>query len=354
VPPAIEKGRAITLAELGALVHADVDGDPEFEVKGPASLTRASASDISFFSDPRRSEDLRGTLAGAVVLARSDRRLFAGPCLISDDPYRTFVQLCAMFQAESGEYVPGVSETAVVDASAILGGGVCVGPGSVIASDAVLGKSVRVGPNVYIGSGVSIGDDTRIASGVNIYPGCTIGRRCRVESGVVIGSPGFGYLESRGGWEPVPQIGSVRIGDDVDIGANTTIDRGTLDDTVIEDGVKLDNQIQVAHNVVIGAHTAIAGCTGIAGSARIGKRCKIGGRASILGHLSIADDVTILATSVVTRSIVEKGEYSSYLTVMPAQSWRRVVARLAKLDDLFRRIRSLERRVRGERDREVD
>lgn len=280
-----------------------------------------------------------------MILSRRHRDLFKGPCLISDDPYLAFVDACNIFACDRGRpgQFPGAS--AWIDPTARVGEDVAVGVNSVIDREAALGDSVTVGANCFIGAGVTIGKGTRLASGVNVYPGCSIGEKCNIESGAVIGSPGFGYLETGGEWKTVPQIGSVVIGNRVDIGANTTIDRGTLDDTVIGDGVKLDNQIQVAHNVQIGENTAIAGCTGIAGSARIGRRCKIGGRASILGHLTVGDDVTILATSVVTRSVESGGTYSSNLTVQPAGRWRRILARLALLDELYQRVRRLERRL---------
>ncbi len=335
--------KAVSLEVLAGRIGARVDGDPAFEVGRPASLDRAGPSDISFFSDRRRLDDLAATRAGAIILAHGDRSLFRGPCLVADDPYRAFVAACRVLVSEHRGANGVVDSTAGVDRSARLADGVTVGPNAVVERGAILEDGVVIGATAFVGSGVRIGAHSVISPGVRIYPGCTIGRRCRIESGAVIGAPGFGYLPSEDGWTEVPQIGSVVIGDDVDIGANTTIDRGALDDTVIGDGVKLDNQIQVAHNVVIGEHTAIAGCTGVAGSARIGRRCRIGGRASILGHLTIADDVTIHATSVVTRSITRPGSYASNLTVQPAARWRRILARLARIDDLFARVRALER-----------
>ena len=344
--------RAVSLEVLAARIGARVDGDPAFEVHRPASLDRACASDISFYSDRRRLDDLAATRAGAIILSRADRLLFHGPCLIADDPYRAFVAACRVLVGEHRGANGVVDPSAAVEHTARLGDAVTIGPNAVVEAGAILDARVVVGATSYIGAGARIGADSVIAAGVRIYPGCTIGRRCRIESGAVIGAPGFGYLPSDDGWAEVPQIGSVVIGDDVDIGANTTIDRGALDDTVIGDGAKLDNQIQVAHNVVIGEHTAIAGCTGVAGSARIGRRCRIGGRASILGHLTIADDVTIHATSVVTRSITRPGSYASNLTVQPAARWRRILARLARIDELFARVRALERDAGPTRDQD--
>ncbi len=346
-----EPGQPLTLAALARHLHAELVGDPAFVVSRPASLERATANDVSFFADRRRDHDLERTAAGAVILAPADRERFSRHRLLVADPYPAFVEACRVLLAQAPPARPGLHPAAQVDPAARLGAGVCADAHVVVGAGAVLGENVRIGANTVIGADVVIGADTRIAAGVIIYPGCHLGARCRVESGVVIGSPGFGYLPTDDGWLGVPQIGSVRIGDDVDIGANTTIDRGALDDTVIENGVKLDNQIQVAHNVFIGEHTAIAACTGIAGSARIGRRCRIGGRASIVGHLVIADDVTISATSMVTRSIESPGHFASNLTAHEVSKWRRILARLAHLDDLFQRVRSLERAAGEDADR---
>lgn len=335
--------KTLSLSELAALVGAEVCGDADYRVYRPASLDGATSSDISFYSDRRHRESLRATRAGAVILAPEHREFFSGNRLVVDDPYRAFVDICRRFAEAEGGSRTGIHPRAVIHESATLGSNVAVGPHSVIEAGVLLDDDVVIGANVYVGTNVKIGRGSRIASSVCIHKRCSIGAYCHIESGAVIGSQGFGYLESDGRWEPVPQIGSVVIGERVDVGANTTIDRGALDDTVIEDGVKLDNQIQIAHNVFVGADTAIAGCTGIAGSARIGMRCRIGGRVSILGHLVIGNDVTVLATSVVTRSVKSGGVYSSNLTVQPAARWRRVLARLPDLDELFRRVRRLEK-----------
>jgi UDP-3-O-[3-hydroxymyristoyl] glucosamine N-acyltransferase len=334
---------SISLAELADFLGAELLGNGSCRVRRPASLAKASPEDISFFSDQRQREVLHVTRAGAVILASRDCELFRGNRLIIDNPYRAFVEVCHRLSDAYHDAPAGIDPLASIHPSATISDDVAVGPYAVIGQQVVLDSGVVIGANSSIGSGATIGRGSRIAAGVTIYPGCAVGAYCNIESGVVIGAPGFGYLESDGQWEPVPQLGSVTIGDRVDIGANTTIDRGSLDDTIIEDGVKLDNQIQVAHNVFIGAHTAIAGCTAIAGSARVGRRCRIGGRVSITGHLTVGDDVTILATSVVTRSVSDGGTYSSHLMSQPAARWRRVLSRLPELDDLFKRVRHLEK-----------
>jgi UDP-3-O-[3-hydroxymyristoyl] glucosamine N-acyltransferase len=240
---------------------------------------------------------------------------------------------------------PRIHVTAVIEDGARIGADVDIGPFAVVGSGAHIGDRVVIGAHSSVGTGVALGADTVIGDSVHVHDRCIIGERCLIDAGAVIGGTGFGFLDGGDGWEAIPQVGRVRIGSDVYVGVNTTIDRGTLDDTVIGDGVKLDNQIQVAHNVVIGNDTIIAGCTGIAGSARIGSRCRIGGRVSILGHLEICDGVQINATSVVTRSLSTPGVYSSVVGVQSNERWRKNSARIHRLDELERRLRRCERRL---------
>jgi UDP-3-O-[3-hydroxymyristoyl] glucosamine N-acyltransferase len=208
-----------------------------------------------------------------------------------------------------------------------------------------LGERVSIGAGSFVGSGCDLGVGTRLWSNVTLYPDVRLGKRVRVNAGAVIGAPGFGFAEDGGRWVRIPQVGRVLIGDDVDVGANTTIDRGAIGDTVIENGVILDNLIQIAHNVHIGENTAIAGCTAIAGSVRIGRRCRIAGGVGITGHLSIADDVVVTAMSLVIKSITRPGVYSSGLPLQPNRQWRRSMVRLQQLDELARRIDELEKTV---------
>jgi len=237
----------------------------------------------------------------------------------------------ALFHPEP-EVVPGVHRSAQVDPSARIDPGAHVGPYAVVGARTVVGRGASVGAQVSLGADVAIGEGTRLNPGVVVYDRCRIGARCIVHSGAVIGSDGFGMARDAGRWIKIPQVGAVRIGDDVEIGANTTIDRGALDDTVIEEGVKLDNQIQVAHNCVIGAHTVIAGCTGISGSVTIGRNCMIGGGVGIVGHLSICDHVTISGMTLVAKSITRPGTYTSGLPMMPHAQWLRNAALLRRLD----------------------
>ncbi|MFT5111674.1 MAG: UDP-3-O-[3-hydroxymyristoyl] glucosamine N-acyltransferase [Parasphingorhabdus sp.] len=333
------------LSELAGLLGADLFGEGQDSIDNVSSLSRANLTSVTFYSDVRRLEELRKCHAGAVILHDTDKDYFAGNCLIVSDPYSSFVSACHILHPTKTKTF-GIHHTAQVHKSTKVGVGVSIGPGCSVGSGTHIGPGCTLGSCVEVGDDVSLGNNTVIDANVSVYSNSVIGNDCRIKAGAVIGSPGFGYVPGAEGWQSIPQLGRVVIGDRVDIGANTTIDRGSLDDTIIEDGVKLDNQIQIAHNVKIGQDTAIAGCTGIAGSATIGRRCRIGGRVSILGHLEIADDIQINATSVVTGSLKVPGVYSSNLTVQESGHWLKTVARLPQLDRLFRRVRDLEKTLK--------
>ena len=339
--PADDAG-GVRLGDLARQIGATLSGDPAHVVSEVASLRRAGRRAVGFLNDRARVGELDACNAGAVILSREFAGLTNLNRLIVEEPLLGFMAACELLRAPP-KTAEGIHPRAWIHESATLGTGCGIGPNVVVDEGAVLGARVTVGANAAIGAGVVIGERTVIGGGVQVYPGTRIGRDCRIDAGAVLGSPGFGYVETPAGWKHAPQLGRLIIGDRVDVGANTTIDRGALDDTVIEDGVKLDNQIQVAHNVLIGEDTAIAGCTGIAGSARIGKRCKIGGRASILGHLEIADDVVIHATTTVTSSLTEAGRYASNLAAQKAGRWRRNLARLGSLDEFAKRLRAVEK-----------
>jgi UDP-3-O-[3-hydroxymyristoyl] glucosamine N-acyltransferase len=313
----------LTLAEIASRLGGDVRGDPGIRIRQVGSLDRAGPDQIAFLSGGRHKAKLATTRAGAVILGIESEGLTDLPRIVCDNPYAYFARVSQLLN-------PLVNQARGVDASA------CV------AASARIGERVSIGAGCVIGEGVVIGEDSCLYPGVVVYHGCTLGARVIVHSGAVIGADGFGIALEQGRWVKIPQIGSVRIGDDVEIGANTTIDRGSLDDTVIEDGVKLDNQIQVGHNVRIGAHTAIAGCTGIAGSANIGRHCTIGGAASILGHLTIVDHVRISVATVITRSILTPGTYSGFFPFDENKAWARNAVLLRRLAELTDRIRSLE------------
>lgn len=336
-------GREYSLAELSERGGAELQGDGTIRIGGVATLASANPTDLSFLANPRYRSQLAETQAAAVVVPPEA----AGDCdcaaLISDNPYATFARIAALFDNHPPA-APGIDESAVVDAEAELGRDVHVGPHAVVEAGVTVGEGTVVGAGTHIGARSRIGDGSRLGPRATVLHDVHIGRRVIVHPGAVIGADGFGLAKDDGHWLKVPQIGGVRIGDDCEIGANTTIDRGALEDTVLESDVRLDNQIQIAHNVVVGAHTAMAGCSAIAGSTRIGRHCMIGGGVGILGHLVIVDHVVITAMSLVTHSIRESGEYSSGTPLEPNRQWRRNAVRLRQLDGLARRLRALERR----------
>ncbi|MGB8435866.1 MAG: UDP-3-O-(3-hydroxymyristoyl)glucosamine N-acyltransferase [Burkholderiales bacterium] len=332
------------LAELAGRFGGEVVGDSDPVISGLASLRTARSGDITFFSHGRYREELAATRASAVILGADARDITTLPRIVCADPYLFFAKVAHLYYEEPAAS-PGVHPSAVLLPGARLAPDVSVGPLCVIEEEAEIGAGTRIGPGCLIGRAVKIGGEAQLHAGVTVYAGCVIGDRAILHSGVVVGADGFGFAPDAGAWLKIPQMGSVRIGADVDIGASTTIDRGALDDTVIEDGVKLDNQIQIGHNVHIGAHTAIAGCVGIAGSTRIGRQCMIGGAAMIGGHLQIADRVMIAGGTVVTKSIDAAGTYVSVIPATPAREWRRTVAMLRNLERMGERLRLLERRL---------
>jgi UDP-3-O-[3-hydroxymyristoyl] glucosamine N-acyltransferase len=267
-----------------------------------------------------------------VVLTAADAESCPVAALIAPNPYLSYARIAELLYPET-KAAPGVHPTAVVSAAAHVAASATIEALAVIEEDVEIGERAVVGPGCIVQRGARVGADTRLVARVNLYPGVVLGERGLVHAGAVIGADGFGFASDRGTWFKVPQVGSVRIGDDVEIGANTTIDRGAIGDTVVEHGAKLDNQIQVAHNVIIGAHTAIAACTGISGSTVIGQRCLIGGMVGFAGHLNIADDVMITGCSLVSASIREAGSYSSGMPTVPTRAWRRMVAHLRRFGE---------------------
>jgi UDP-3-O-[3-hydroxymyristoyl] glucosamine N-acyltransferase len=301
-----------TLGQITSRLGGRVAGDPQIRIRQVGSLERAAPGQIAFFSSKKFQAKLASTQATAVILAPENEKLTALPRIVADNPYAYFARVSQLFNALQLQ-APGVHASAVVSKTARLG------------------ERVSIGPGCVVGDHVVIGDDSCLYPRVVIYPGCVIGKRVVMHAGVVVGADGFGIAPDGDRWVKIPQIGGVRIGDEVEIGANTTIDRGALDDTVIEEGVKLDNQIQIGHNVRIGAHTAIAGCVGIAGSADIGAHCTIGGAAMIHGHIRIVDRVHVSAGTLISRSILKPGTYTGFYPFDEHQTWRRTAARLRRL-----------------------
>jgi UDP-3-O-[3-hydroxymyristoyl] glucosamine N-acyltransferase len=330
-----------TLGQIAERFGGEIVGDREVTVWQVATLEHATPETIAFLANERYVPQLKTTRAGAVIVGPAARDATAIPRIVCANPYAYFARVAALLNPESAP-VPGTHPTAVVDTTAVIGKNVEIGPLAVITRGACIGAGSIIGAGCYIGEEASLGEASRLYAHVTIYTGCAVGKRARLHSGVVIGADGFGIAMDADRWVKIPQIGRVIIGDDVEIGANTTIDRGAIEDTVIEDGVKLDNQIQVAHNVRIGAHTAIAACAGVAGSARIGRYCRIGGASGIAGHITIADHVEISAHTIITRSIDKPGVYTGAYPFEANREWRKNAAQLRHLHELAQRVRALE------------
>jgi UDP-3-O-[3-hydroxymyristoyl] glucosamine N-acyltransferase len=327
-----------TLREIVARLGGEAVGEAPGPLSGVATADSAGPADITFLTNPRYRARIALSRAGAVILGPDDRDATAAARIVTPNPYAYYARAVALFHPEPA-LEPGVHPTAQVHASAQVDGGAQVGAFAVIGAGARVARGARIGEGCVLGTAVAIGEGTRLHPRVTIYDGCTIGARVILHSGVVIGADGFGMAHEAVRWIKIPQVGAVRIGDDVEVGANTTIDRGALDDTVIEEGVKLDNQIQVGHNCVIGAHTVIAGCTGISGSVKIGKRCMIGGGVGIVGHLEICDGAMISGFTLITKSITKPGTYTSGMPAMPHAEWLRNAVHLRHLDTIARAAR---------------
>lgn len=338
------------LAELAVRYGCELHGDPDQIVETVGTLQSAGAGSISFLSNPAYRKYLPQTGASAVILPRNAVEDCPVACLVADDPYAVFAAVATDLHP-SAPLNPGVHPSATVHAGAIVPDSSEIAAGAVIGADVQLGECVYIGPNCFIGNGVRIGADCRLIANVAVYPDVLIGSRCIFHAGTVIGSDGFGFAPTPTGWRKVPQVGSVTIGDDVEIGANCTIDRGAIENTEISSGVKIDNLVHIAHNVKIGEHTAIAAQSGIAGSTAVGARCMIGGNVGISGHLTIVDDVYLLGRASVTRSINKPGTYSSVLGVEEAGKWRKLAARFKRLEDMAAKLKSLEGELRKKQDK---
>jgi len=347
----LTKRKLFKLGDIVRQLGGELIGDPHVRIHQVATLESARSTDIAFFAHSRYLPQLSQTRAAAVILGPEARDASSLPRVISANPYAYFAKVSALLNPPAAVEA-GIHKSAVVDKSARIAKSAGIGACAVIGKGAQIDDSASIGPGCFIGDGARIGAGSRLHANVTVYHECRIGARCIVHSGVVIGSDGFGIAKEEGVWKKIPQIGRVLIGDDVEIGANTTIDRGALDDTVIADGVKLDNQIQIAHNVRIGANTAIAACVGIAGSAKIGSNCALGGASMIYGHITLADHVNVSAGTLIMKSLEQPGTYTGVYPFSSHQRWLRNAAHLRQLDDLVKRIRELEGRPRkAERDK---
>jgi UDP-3-O-[3-hydroxymyristoyl] glucosamine N-acyltransferase len=332
---------ALSLGELAVRFGCELRGDPDTCVDHVATLTGADARSVSFLANPRYKSQLAQTQAAVVVLDKAAASYCPSAALICANPHAAFARIASVLHPRP-HGPAGIHAAAIVAESARIDPSAHVGPSCVIGERVVIGPRTFVGPHCVLEDEVTLAEDIYLAARVTLCRSVQIGARTIVQPGAVIGGDGFGFAPERGRWIKVPQVGTVRVGPDVEIGANTTIDRGAVEDTVIEEGVKLDNLIMIAHNVHVGAHTAIAALTGVSGSTTIGKRCQIAGEVAIGGHLSICDDVVLLGTTMVSHSITEPGVYSSGIPLEKAPVWRRMVARFKRLDRLEARIKKLE------------
>jgi len=333
-----------TLQQLADFLSAELHGDGNFKVAAVATLEKAGSSDLSFIANSKYQKYLSDTQAGAVLMAPADQVLYEGNALVIDNPYLAYARVSQLF-VPSSESLKGIASSAVIAKSAEIAKTASIAHGVVIGERSVVGEGVVVGPNTVVGDDCLIGAESVLKANVTLYTDVQVGKNCLIHSGAVLGADGFGFANEKGDWVKIAQLGGVRVGNNVEIGAGTTIDRGALEHTIISDGVILDNQIQIAHNVIIGEKTAIAGCTAVAGSTKIGAGCTVAGACGITGHLNIAAGTHITAMSLVTKSIAEPGVYSSGTGMLPNKQWKKNVVRFRQLDDLARRIKSVEDKI---------
>ena len=333
------------LSDIAARFDLELHGDGDKTITGVGTLRHAGADKITFLANPAYRKDLPGTRAGVVVLQQDDSADCPVDFLVAADPYLAYARIACLFD-HPASMVTGIHPSAVIDPSARLGAHLSIGPRAVIGPDCAIGDRCSIGPGSVIGAGSALGCGCQLHAHVTLAHGVRIGDRVIVHSGAVIGADGFGIAWAGDHWQKVPQLGGVVIGNDCEIGANTTIDRGAIGDTVLEEDVRIDNQVQVAHNVFIGAHTAIAAMVGISGSTRIGRYCLLGAGAGLQGHIEIADRVTIGAKSVAYYSIDQPGTtWSCLIPAQPLKAWQRNLSRLRKLDQLARRLGLIEKRT---------
>jgi len=330
------------LGELAAQFGCELIGDPQVEVFRVSTLSGASPGSVCFLANATYKPQLQATKASAVIVMARDADACPTAVLISDDPYLTYARIASVLYPAT-PVIPGVHASAVVAPSARIAASAQIAASVVIGEDSVIGEDAYVGPGTVIGERCTLGTASRLMANVTLVQDVSIGQRTIVHPGAVLGADGFGNARTDSGWVKVPQVGGVQVGDDVEIGANTTIDRGAIDDTIIENGARLDNLIQIAHNVHIGEHTAIAATVGISGSAVIGKRCMLAGRAGVFGHVTICDDVILGAAAIATKDITEPGFYSAHFPAEKSEEWKQKVARFRRIDKLADRVKQLEK-----------
>jgi UDP-3-O-[3-hydroxymyristoyl] glucosamine N-acyltransferase len=338
---------SLTLSEVASIIDATLVGDPDAVIHGVATLSDATDGRLSFFNNPSYKAQLKTTKATAVILTEEAKPMCPVSTLVVKDPY--YANACIAKHFEFVEPVTqGIHPSAVIGANCQIAPSASIGPNVVLGDHVTIGEHTELGPNVTIGSYATIGAHCRFLPRVNVYHHVTIGARCVFSTGAVIGADGFGYAQHEGTWHKVPQVGSVEIGHDVEVGANTTIDRGALGNTKIGNGVKLDNLIQIAHNVELGDHTVAAAFAGVAGSTKIGKHCMLAAGSGVAGHLTIADGVVMAGRSMITKSIAKPGIYCSGVGFMPQQDWRKSVVRFRQLDSIAKRLKTVESELKKE------
>lgn len=334
--------QSLTLGDLAKRIDARLCGDPRLEVNRVATLEQAEPGALSFLSHKKYRRYLKGTMATAVVLAKEDVQACPAAALVHNNPYLAYAKATRLlYPLEIG--CAGVHPSALIDPTAQIDITAWIGPLTVIGPQVHIGARTYIGAACVLESGCKVGCDSRLMARVILCRESILGNRVFIQPGAVIGADGFGFARAKEGWLRIPQIGRVVIGDDVEIGANTTIDRGSLDDTIIANGAILDNLIQIGHNVHIGERTAIAACTGISGSTKIGRDCLLGGDVGIAGHLEIGDEVCLAAGSKVHRALQGPGRYGGVLPVDSEPLWRRNIAQIRRLNELVHQVRQLER-----------
>ena len=334
---------SLRLRELAEQFNLKLKGDGDTLIDGIGTLTDATGTQLSFLSNPAYRDQLKTTQAAAIIVSAKDAKYCPVNALIADDPYVSYATIAQRFDPRR-PIRPGLHSSACIDPTAIIGRDVYIGVNVVIGPGCEIEDACSIGPGCVLMADCKLGNSSRLVANVTICEGVQIGRRTIIHPGAIIGSDGFGLAFDKDHWVKIPQIGSVQIGDDCEIGANTTIDRGAIGDTLIEDDVRLDNQIQIAHNVEIGAHTAMAAYVGISGSTKIGKYCMFGGRSGAVGHIRIADRTTVTGSSPVTKSITQPGTtWSCIIPAQPIREWNRTIVHLRKLEKLARRVLNLEK-----------
>lgn len=336
-----------SLGQIAELIKANLVGDPDCVISGISTIQDAAPGDITFLDNPGYRKHLPSTKASAVILAKDMAPKSPVDVLIVGNPYFAYAKVSELFKPQLRK-TKGIHPTAVVASDVDIADDVSIGPNVVIEHEAQIESGVHIGANSYIGERTLVGAGTRLHPNVTVYHDCQIGNDCEIHSGVVIGSDGFGMAKDRGRWHEIAQLGRVVIGNNVSIGACSSIDRGAISDTILKDGVKIDNQVQIGHNVVINEHTVIAGCSGVAGSTTIGEHCIIGGDVGIVGHLNIADNVSITGATKVFHSIKSPDVYSSGMPVQSNREWHKTYVRLQQLDKLAKRVKNLERQLESE------